>query len=54
VARLGALIGAIPMEDMDLIVIPQTRTLTANPLSPNIPASVAKGLTNNKTTETQK
>jgi len=40
-----ALIGAIPMEDMDLIVIPQTRTLTINPLSPNVPASVAKGLT---------
>ena len=40
-----ALIGTIPMEDMDLIVIPQTRTLTTNPLSPNVPASVAKGLT---------
>ncbi|MCF6226014.1 MAG: clan AA aspartic protease [Xanthomonadales bacterium] len=38
------LIGAIPMEDMDLVVIPKTRTLTTNPESPNVPASVAKGL----------
>ncbi len=39
-----ALIGAIPMEDMDLVVIPNTKTLTVNPESPNIPASVAKGI----------
>jgi clan AA aspartic protease len=39
-----ALIGAIPMEDMDLVVIPSTRTLTVNPISPNIPASMAKGI----------
>lgn len=39
-----ALIGAIPMEDMDLVVVPSTRSLEVNPLSPNIPASVAKGL----------
>ena len=38
------LIGAIPMEDMDLIVIPGTRELAVNPKSPNIPTSVAKGL----------
>ncbi len=38
------LIGAISMEDMDLVVIPKTRTLTTNPESPNVPASVAKGL----------
>ena len=37
-----ALVGAIPMEDMDLIVIPETQELTVNPNSPNIPASVAK------------
>lgn len=36
------LLGAIPMEDMDLVVIPATRTLAANPISPNIPTSVAK------------
>jgi len=39
-----ALIGAIPMEDMDLVVIPRTQTLTVNPMSPNVPTSVAKGL----------
>jgi clan AA aspartic protease len=38
------LIGAIPMEDMDLIVIPKTRTLAVNPLNPNLAVSVAKGL----------
>lgn len=37
-----ALLGAIPMEDMDLVVSPATQTLAVNPASPNIPASVAK------------
>lgn len=37
------LIGAIPMEDMDLVVIPATRTLQVNPSSPNVAMSVAKG-----------
>ena len=36
------LLGAIPMEDMDLVVIPATRTLDVNPSSPNIATSVAK------------
>jgi clan AA aspartic protease len=36
------LFGAIPMEDMDLIVIPKTRTLAVNPASPNIATSVVK------------
>jgi len=36
------LLGAIPMEDMDLIVIPKTRTLAVNPESPNIASSLAK------------
>lgn len=36
------LLGAIPMEDMDLIIIPRTRTLDVNPGSPNIATSVAK------------
>ena len=35
------LFGAIPMEDMDLVVIPATRTLDVNPNSPNIAVSVA-------------
>src|SRR5262249_33336586 len=36
------LLGAIPMEDMDLVVIPRTRTLDVNPGSPNIATSVVK------------
>jgi len=36
------LLGAIPMEDMDLVVIPSTRTLAVNPSSPNIATSVVK------------
>ena len=44
VCFIGALVmgehfvmGAIPMEDMDLVVSPLTRTVGPNPLSPNIP-----------------
>jgi clan AA aspartic protease len=36
------LLGAIPMEDMDLVVIPATRTLDVNPNSPNFPSSDVK------------
>ncbi len=36
------LLGAIPMEDMDLVVIPKTRTLDVNPGSPNVATSVVK------------
>lgn len=36
------LLGAIPMEDMDLVVIPKDRKLDVNPDSPNIATSVAK------------
>ena len=36
------LLGAIPMEDMDLVIIPKTRTLAVNPESPNIGTSIAK------------
>ena len=36
------LIGAIPMEDMDLIVIPKTRTLDVNPASPGIGKTIVK------------
>ncbi len=34
------LLGAIPMEDMDLIVIPKTRTVDVNPDNPNIASSI--------------
>lgn len=36
------LLGAIPMEDMDLVIIPTTRTLEVNPDSPNVGTSLAK------------
>ncbi len=36
------LIGAIPMEDMDLIIVPKTRALDVNPDSPNIASSIVK------------
>lgn len=36
------LLGAIPMEDMDLIVHPARHALTVNPDAPNIPASTVK------------
>lgn len=36
------LLGAIPMEDMDLIVIPRTREVVVNPESPNVASSIAK------------
>jgi len=32
------------MEDMDLIVIPKTRTVDINPDSPNIAGSIAMGV----------
>ncbi len=31
------LLGAVPMEDMDLVMHPTRQTLTVNPLSPNKP-----------------
>jgi hypothetical protein len=37
-----ALLGAIPMEDMDLVLIPKTRRIDVNPASPNIATSIAK------------
>lgn len=36
------LLGAIPMEDMDLVIIPKTRILDVNPESPDIARSLAK------------
>jgi clan AA aspartic protease len=36
------LLGAIPMEDMDLVVLPSRRTIDVNPANPNIPRSIAK------------
>lgn len=36
------LLGAIPMEDMDLVIIPKKRILDVNPDSPNVATSIAK------------
>jgi hypothetical protein len=36
------LLGAIPMEDMDLVVSPKSRMVDVNPDSPNIACSIAK------------
>lgn len=38
----SVLLGAIPMEDMDLVVIPAQRRLAVNPENPNIPLSMVK------------
>ncbi len=38
------LLGAIPMEAMDLIIHPRSLTLMPNPDSPNVPASLAMGV----------
>src|SRR3972149_10137602 len=34
-----ALLGAIPLEDMDLVIVPRTRAVDVNPDSPNIATS---------------
>ena len=38
----SVLLGAVPMEDMDLVINPRLQQLTVNPASPNIPAAVVK------------
>jgi clan AA aspartic protease len=38
----AVLLGAIPMEDMDLIIHPTSRQLSVNPESPNIPSVLVK------------
>ena len=37
------LLGAIPMEDMDLVIIPSTQKLDVNPENPNFAGAIAKG-----------
>ena len=39
-----ALLGAIPMEDMDVVIHPSRLTLIVNPNSPNIASSMAMGV----------
>lgn len=36
------LLGAVPMEDMDLVISPANRELIVNPESPNIPQALVK------------
>ena len=36
------LLGAVPMEDMDLVVVPSARKVVPNPLHPNFAAGPAK------------
>jgi clan AA aspartic protease len=38
------LLGAIPMEDMDLVVHPGTRQVIANPANPNIAGTIVMGV----------
>jgi hypothetical protein len=49
VAFVGAIVmgdevlfGAIPMEDMELVVLPHQRRVDLNPLNPNFAAAKAK------------
>ena len=35
-------LGAIPMEDMGMVVIPSTQEIMPNPKNPNIPVSLSK------------
>ena len=44
-AALGdqVLLGAVPMEDMDLVVVPSDRRVIPNPLNPNFAAGLAGG-----------
>ncbi len=37
------LLGAIPLEDMDLVILPLERRVIVNPLHPNYAAGLAKG-----------
>ena len=36
------LLGAVPMEDLDLVISPSNRSVVVNPDTPNIPGSIAK------------
>lgn len=40
----SVLLGAIPLEDMDLVVNSRMQKITVNPESPNIPSAVVKAL----------
>lgn len=41
------LLGAIPLQDMDLVVNPRQERVTVNPASPNIPSALVVGVSRN-------
>jgi clan AA aspartic protease len=41
----SVLMGAVPMEDMDLVISPSGQSVTVNPKSPNMPSAVVKRTT---------
>jgi clan AA aspartic protease len=41
----SVLLGAVPMEDMDLVLSPARQSVEVNPNSPNIPSAVVLSLT---------
>ncbi len=38
----SVLLGAVPLEDMDLVISPSRQTIEVNPKSPNIPSAMVK------------
>ncbi|MFN5516329.1 MAG: clan AA aspartic protease [Cyanobacteriota bacterium] len=42
----SVLLGAVPLEDMDLVINPRLQRVTVNPDSPNIPAAVVMKVKN--------
>ena len=38
----SVLMGAVPMEDMDLVINPSTQKVCVKPESPNIPSALVK------------
>ncbi len=38
----SVLMGAVPMEDMDLVISPSGQSVCVNPQSPNIPSAIVK------------
>jgi len=43
IGPIEVLLGAIPMEAMDLVLRTQLQSISVNPESPNIPVSLAAG-----------
>jgi clan AA aspartic protease len=39
----SVLMGAVPLEDMDLVINPRMQSIEVNPESPNMPSALVKG-----------